>query len=295
MTAVSVIVPATGGAPTLAECVAGLRAGTRSADEVIVVTDAPAAGAAAARNDGAQRASGDVLVFVDADVVMKPDALSIVRRELTGDRPPVAVFGSYADDAYAGDAVSAFRNLSLVVAHRRTPGYGMFWSGLCAVSADAFAAAGRFSTAGEVAHVEDIDLGARLAQLGEVRFVPSLQGTHVKRWRLRQMLATDAAQARRFARLRERYPRLGEGGDAGGASAATDALAVLLVGALAARRPRLAACAACAIVAANARLFRLVVAHAGVPAAALALPLLVVQHVATLAAASAEVARSDRS
>src|SRR5580700_1184217 len=66
----SVVVPSTNGAPTLDRCVDAITATMQPGDELIVV-DEPAGGAPAQRrNDGAWRARGDVLVFVDADVVL---------------------------------------------------------------------------------------------------------------------------------------------------------------------------------------------------------------------------------
>ncbi|HJQ74312.1 MAG TPA: glycosyltransferase, partial [Gaiellaceae bacterium] len=59
----SAIIPATDAPPTLARCLAAIAAADDPPDEVIVVDEAGKPGPAAARNDGARRATGDVLVF----------------------------------------------------------------------------------------------------------------------------------------------------------------------------------------------------------------------------------------
>ena len=53
---VAAVVPATDGPPTLARCVAALRASSAPPDELVVVESPPGAGPAEARNAGAAAA-----------------------------------------------------------------------------------------------------------------------------------------------------------------------------------------------------------------------------------------------
>jgi glycosyltransferase involved in cell wall biosynthesis len=93
---ISVIIPIHNGAQTLGKTLASLFAQTRLPDEVIVVNDhstdafreaiapyadrllvidAPERGAAAARNFGVQKATGDAFFFCDADLALAPTLL----------------------------------------------------------------------------------------------------------------------------------------------------------------------------------------------------------------------------
>src|SRR5207244_8179187 len=112
-------------------------------DEILVVDDLQVPGPAAARNEGARRATGEVLVFVDADVVPHADAFRLIRGAFDGDPELVALFGSYDDAPPAPGAVSGFRNLLHHHVHQAGAGPAeTFWAGLGAVGREAFLQAG---------------------------------------------------------------------------------------------------------------------------------------------------------
>jgi hypothetical protein len=191
----SVIVPATDRPATLPRCTAAI---ARAGDpELIVIEDPAGLPVCAARNAGAERATGEVLVFVDSDVEIHPDALVRIAGHFTTDPGLTAVFGSYDDAPAPGGAVAAFRNLLHHHVHQGAAGPAeTFWSGLGAVRRDAFHAAGGFDAARfPYPSVEDIDLGARLVARGaRILLDPAIQGTHLKAWTLRSMVATDFAR-----------------------------------------------------------------------------------------------------
>lgn len=197
MTTLSVVVPATDSPPTLPRCLAALAASDDRADEVVVVDGPATLSAAAARNAGVERSRGDVVVFVDADVVVHPDALGRLRAAFTADPDLAAAYGSY-DDAPGDQAtVSAFRNLLHHYVHQAAAGPAeTFWTGIGAVRRADFQAVGGFDER-RYPHpsVEDIELGHRLAARGtRIVLDPAVQGTHLKAWTLRSMLWTDFAR-----------------------------------------------------------------------------------------------------
>jgi GT2 family glycosyltransferase len=158
-----------------------------------VVVEDPGLGPAAARNEGARRAAGDVLVFVDADVVAHGDALGRIRAALAADPGLAGVFGAYDDAPEAPGVVSAFRNLLHHHVHSEGAGEAdTFWAGLGALRREAFDAVGGFDERYEHPSVEDVELGVRLADRGfRVRLDPAIRGTHLKRWTLGAMVKTD--------------------------------------------------------------------------------------------------------
>lgn len=193
----SVVVPATDSPPTLGRCTAAISAAEQPPEEVIVVDGPPGLSAAAARNVGAARASGEVVVFVDADVEVHADAFGRVRAAYLDDPDLTALHGSYDDRPAEASTLSAFRNLLHHHVHQAAAGPSeTFWSGLGAVRRARFLAVGGFDE-DRYRHpsIEDIDLGHRLVAVGgRLRLDPLLQGTHLKRWTLRSMLWTDLAR-----------------------------------------------------------------------------------------------------
>lgn len=186
--------PATNAAPTLAACVEAIRSAEEGPDEVVVVTDPTLVGPAAARNAGAREATGDVLVFVDSDVVVHRDAFQRVRTAFAADPALDALFGSYDVEPDADDLVSAFRNLLHHHVHHSAAGPATtFWAGLGAVRRDTFLNAGGFDEVRyRVPSIEDVELGMRLADSGaRIVLDPQVQGKHLKAWSLPQMVYTD--------------------------------------------------------------------------------------------------------
>jgi GT2 family glycosyltransferase len=298
VTRLSAIVPATNEPPTLERCVAAIRGAEEPPEELIVVEDAAAPGPAAARNEGAARATGDVLVFVDADVVAHADAFRRIRNAFDADPALAALFGSYDDEPEDPGVVSAFRNLLHHHVHHAGAGpASTFWAGLGAIRREAFDAAGRFD-AHRYPHpsVEDIDLGLRISAAGgRIRLDPEIRGTHLKAWTLGAMLHADFA--RRGVPWTELLLERGTGSKALnlGWRHRLSALAVLVAAtSLTTRRPRLAAGSLVVLVALNADFYRLLARRRGPVEAALGVGLHALHHLAGIAAVPAALARRSR-
>ena len=169
------------------------RVAGQSADRVVHVPEGPK-GPARARNDGAQDAQGDVLVFIDADVCVAPQTLRQFAA-LFRARPELgAAFGAYDLVPDAPGVVSQYRNLLHHYVHSQSPGPATtFWAGCGAVRRTAFVAVGGFDAVRYPRpQIEDIELGYRLSALGyPILLVPEITGTHLKRWTFRGGVITD--------------------------------------------------------------------------------------------------------
>jgi GT2 family glycosyltransferase len=291
---VSAIVPATNSPPTLARCLAALRASTDPPDETIVVDGPAGAGPAAARNAGAARATGDVLLFVDADVLVGPEAVARVRAAFARDPALDALFGAYDDTVATSGLVAGFRNLLHHHVHSRSPGRATtFWAGVGAVRREAFLAAGGFDAERYPRpSIEDVELGVRLAAGGRrIALDPGVQGTHLKEWTLAQMLETDfRRRGLPWARLLLERRELPATLNLGWRDRLAAAAALAGAGGLLAGRPRTALAAAAALVALNHGFFRLLLRRLG-PAGALAgIPLYAAHQLAAAASVPAALA-----
>ena len=102
-------------------------------------------GPAADRNLGDGQALHPILLFVDADVELHPDAIERIKAHFSADPLLEALFGSYDDCPAAPGLVSRFHNLLRHHTHSSHPGPACtFWAGYGAVRRDSFLALGGF-------------------------------------------------------------------------------------------------------------------------------------------------------
>lgn len=206
------VIPAYNACSKLKQCLQALHSGEIRPDECIVVDDGSTDGTmalaesfgavvlhtggrrgpAVARNTGAARARGDILFFIDADVIVHPDALSRVIEDFQ-DTSLAAVIGSYDDTPAAPGVVSQFRNLLHCYTHQEACREATtFWSGCGAIRREVFLSVNGFDASYCRPAIEDIELGYRLYAAGKrLALDPAIQAKHLKHWTMRKMLRTD--------------------------------------------------------------------------------------------------------
>ncbi|HVF85861.1 MAG TPA: glycosyltransferase family 2 protein, partial [Abditibacteriaceae bacterium] len=215
---ISVVVPVHNAANDLQQCLRALATSTRLPDEVVVVDDAStdnssqaaqqfasslsmqglttgnqARGPAFARNRGAEAATGDIVLFLDADVRVHPDSLTRIEQCFDGEPSVAALFGSYDHAPPAPNLVSGYVNLRHHWTHQHASREAWtFWSGIGAIRRAVFWEMGGFDESYARPSIEDIALGRKLRLAGHrVLLCPDAQGTHLKRWTVRSWLRTD--------------------------------------------------------------------------------------------------------
>ena len=211
---ISVIVPVYNGAEDLERCLTAINRSDWPAFECIVVDDASTdpkiteianhhgvrlvrmehrCGPALARNVGVKEARGEIIFFTDADVLLHSDAISKAMRALESDSGVAAVFGSYDDNPDHESLISRYRNLYHHWNHQiANEEASTFWTGCGAIRKDVFMAMDGFSSGYKRPSIEDIELGYRLRAAGyRIRLLKTMLATHLKRWKIMDMVRTD--------------------------------------------------------------------------------------------------------
>jgi GT2 family glycosyltransferase len=150
-------------------------------------------GPAKARNIGARMATGEILLFVDADVVIEPQTVLQISQHFKENPQVTAIFGSYDDEPEAGNFLSQYKNLLHHFIHQAAKEEAStFWSGCGAIRRTTFLALGGFDEKYRQPAIEDVELGYRLRRAGEkIRLHKQMQCKHLKEWRALSLLKSD--------------------------------------------------------------------------------------------------------
>ncbi len=210
---ISVIVPYHDAVETIDAVLASLSAGDYPDFEIICVNDYSTddsasivcgfdvrhasllkpSGAAIARNLGASMATGEILLFIDADVEVTQRTLSIVAGAFESDPVLSACFGSYTPLPVPRNFASVYKNLVHHYTHQNSEIKAhTFWCGCGAVKRDVFEKIDGFDESYTAASVEDIELGYRLSAEGyRIRLIKSAQVRHAKRYSFLSLIRSD--------------------------------------------------------------------------------------------------------
>lgn len=178
------------------------------------VISQPACGPAAARNRGASLATGDLLLFLDDDVLAHPGLIAAHVHAHDSRSDPLIVIG---DLPPALDRRRDLFGITLrgwwdaILERMRRPDhrftYADVLSGNCSISAAAFRALGGFDE--RLRCHEDYDLGYRLLRAGgRIVFAPDAAGSHQERTDLRGALARKRAEGSGDVALARKHPQL---------------------------------------------------------------------------------------
>lgn len=211
---ISIIVPAYNASATLSRCLEAIHASSVPGMEIIVVDDGSSdstcaiakefgvrllqtgsrQGPAGARNQGVEHANGEILMFIDADVVVQETTIQKVVERFRKHPEIAAIFGSYDESPSEPNFLSQYKNLFHHYVHQNSNENAItFWAGCGAVRRPVFIEAGGFDRRMfSRASVEDIELGLRMSERGyKILLEKSLQVKHLKRWQIVPLLKAD--------------------------------------------------------------------------------------------------------
>ena len=211
---VAVIVPAYNAASTLGDCLDAVNnlshrpneilvyvdGATDATEEIarksgarVIVNDGKPKGPAWGRNIAAATCSSELILFIDADVIVAPDALRLLVQDLH-ENAASAAFGSYDRSPRSTMISSYYANLRHHHTHQHSVrDASTFWSGIGLIKRDVFLEFGGFDVVKyPFPSIEDVDLGVKLIGSGHrIRLVPEAMGSHCKDWTLRNVWHTD--------------------------------------------------------------------------------------------------------
>lgn len=202
--AISIVVPTSGRPDSLRRCVAALERQSVVV-EVVVSEDSSGEGPAAARNAGASRAAGDIVLFTDDDCVPDPDWARLLSAACPeGGAAAGETLNGVEGNAFA--ATSQFLTSSLQRASLRADGtLGFAPTSNLAVSRELFARI-PFDASFPAAAGEDRDWCSRAAAAdAQIRFEPAA----VVRHHQELGLGGFCRQQYRYGRGARRYRRAG--------------------------------------------------------------------------------------
>jgi glycosyltransferase involved in cell wall biosynthesis len=226
----SVIVPNYNGKKTLGETLSALSRAVPPPAEVIVSDDGSAdgseriagefgaklirseirRGASANRNAGAAAASGEILVFIDADALVPPETFAVLAGRFSD--PAVAgVIGLLRPLTRFPDLCSQYKNFYMHYTYSRLPDpVTVFYTSIAAVRKEVFRSCGGFDARYRSATIEDMEFGVRMTAQGHrIVLDRRLQVEHIKKYSFALLMKTAFRRASGLAKiaLRDRLSR----------------------------------------------------------------------------------------
>src|SRR5205085_10814298 len=243
-----------------------------------------------ARKKGVEHARGDIVFFIDSDVVIRPETLGRLVAAFDRDPGVAGLMAVQSPTMRFRNLCSVYKNLWMYYTYVRRAGEDvpLFYTTAAAIRRTAFLASGGFDANYVDPNIEDTDYGQKLASQGyRVQILPDLEVEHVKGYDLRGLLRVDFLRSMSLARLKLRKSADGIGtndtsvptGYIVSVPLAGIALLLLLGGLTLGNRTLLLAnfLALATILVLNVPFLRLIRAHGGVRAGGLSCGLLIIE------------------
>ena len=167
-------------------------------------------GVSGARNTGALSMTGNVLVFIDSDIVVPENALRKISARMQ-DATVAAVVGMLSEDIMFNNFSSQYKNLWMCYTFDNLPDkISLIFSSIAAIRKDIFWELGGFDVHYTIPNVEDNELGIRLRGAGHAIVLDrTLKAEHLKKYNFYSLLATHYSRAKGLIRLYNRRRLIG--------------------------------------------------------------------------------------
>src|SRR3989344_3270970 len=120
-------------------------------------------GPAFARNFGVKKAKGEIVVFIDSDVLASDGFLDKIEKDFNENKEIVAVQGNYTLASYHENFFANFKNITLYYNFQKILKYSDSIASFCtAIQRDTFLAVGGFDQELKSASIEDEEFGVQL-------------------------------------------------------------------------------------------------------------------------------------
>jgi glycosyltransferase involved in cell wall biosynthesis len=228
---VSIVIPVKNGNATIGSCLQSVKRSYYKNIEVIVVDDHSTDGTAEtarlfgctvlqvtdgqganhARNVGAQSAQGDILLFIDADIMIRRDTILTAVEKLE-EGGIDAVVGLYTARHRHENFISQYKNLWVRYSYLKSPAeIDWLFGAISGIKREAFEKIGGFDTGlRNQQGTEDIELGKRFSQAKmNVLLDIDIEVEHLKSYTLWSFINNEFTRSRGFAEL---AAQLGETG-----------------------------------------------------------------------------------
>ena len=219
---ISAIIPARNSETTLPLCLQGIKTSVPPVSEIVVVSDGSTdrTGNIAreygvklidlpgnhqanyCRNIGASEATGDVLLFLDSDVVLRPGALQNAVESLS-DGQVEAVVGLYSARHRHPNVASQYKNLWIRYSYLKSRrSVDWIFGAIAVIRKEAFTKAGGFDRSLFTHKGGDLELGKRMTHARpSIILNPAVEAEHLKQHTLPSLLRNDFERSQGFVQL----------------------------------------------------------------------------------------------
>jgi len=209
---ISIVIPVKNSKQTIGECIESAKSSGSNNIEIVVVDDNSSdgsidiakgygckvvksegmGGVAAARNAGAKKAKGEIILFMDSDIILRKNAFELIREDFEK-KDVEAVIGIQSKELRFLNFFSQYKNLWMRYTYLKLPDFvSLFYTSIASIKKDAFLKTGGFDPKYRIPDVEDTEFGQRLRDLGfRVYLDKNLEVEHLKYYNLISILKTD--------------------------------------------------------------------------------------------------------